>query len=85
MARYPREKLIRNLRRGDMIRVTDATKVPEVSYRVRVTHVQEGRLSMFGKRTWQAFFQPHIMFGTWTHITGETSDKIMVYGNEVDS
>jgi hypothetical protein len=76
----PRDKLIRNLRAGDEIELTDATRHPPVRHRVRVSHVQETRRCWFtGRRQWQAFFTPHLFFGSWTHIHGEANDKITVY------
>jgi hypothetical protein len=73
-----REKLIRNLKHGDEIQVTDATKDPPVRHRVRVTHVQQGRRGVTGRRTWHAHFAPALIFGSWDYIWGYADDRIEV-------
>jgi hypothetical protein len=73
-------KLIRNLKPGDVIQVTDATRYPSKVYRVTVTRVQEStRYSFSGKRTWDAFFTPHLMHGSWCSVWGYSDDRMDVY------
>lgn len=75
-----REKLIRNLAPGDEVRLYDATKVPTQIHRVSITHIQEGPLEFISRRrTWRAYFEPHLCFGSWTFITGRSNDKIEVF------
>ncbi len=75
-----RTKLVRNLRPGDVIEVTDAVGYPARTYRVTVTHVQETRPGIAsGRRMWQAAFTPALRFGSWSTITGYSDDRVEVY------
>ena len=68
-------KLIRNLKPGDVIQLTDTEK-----HRVTVTHVQESRPGFAtGRRMWEAYFTPHLYYGGWVSIHGYSDDRIEVY------
>ena len=74
-----RDKLIRNLRTGDIVQVTDATHCPSRIHRVTVTSVQEIRRNGFdGSRQWEATFTPALCFGTWHSVTGGVRDRVPV-------
>jgi hypothetical protein len=73
-------KLVRNLKPGDVIHVTDAVQLPAKTHRVTVRRVQEGPRGWFsGKRMWRAYFEPQLMHGSWTYITGHSKDRVEVY------
>lgn len=71
-------KLIRNLKEGDIIQCTDACHYPSRVHRVTITRVQESRRSLYGRRTWEAYFVPHI-FPNWCNVWGYSDDRIEVY------
>lgn len=73
-----RSKLVRNLRPGDVIEVTDATHYPSRTHRVTVTRVCETRPGLSGRRMWEASFTPTVSF-TWRTITAYSDTRIEVY------
>lgn len=79
-------KLIRNLKPGDIIQVTDAVRYPVITSRVRTTHVHESSPGfMTGRRRWTAHFEwihtPEVYtaYHSFMSITGYSDERIEVY------
>jgi hypothetical protein len=81
-------KLIRNLKPGDIIQISDATRIPPVVARVRIRSVAEIDAGFItGRRRWIAHFDwikppdVYTAFNSFMSITGYSTDRIEVYND----